>query len=133
MTGEPSISVKTYLIVFVGLLLLLFLTVGLAAIPTHGHEHMRDLLTVVGFTIAAIKGVMIILWFMHVKLGSRLTWVFSSAAFAWLVIMMVLTLNDYWTRGSIPGAGKAMPAVVEPGGHAEEYRPEDSTGLQYKR
>ena len=78
--SEATIPVKTYLVVFAGLLALLFITVGLAFIPTHGHEHLRDLLTFVGFTIAGVKGVMIILWFMHVKLGTRLTWVFSAAA-----------------------------------------------------
>ena len=38
-------------------------------------------------------------------LRQRLVWVFSGAAFLWLPILIVLTLNDYFTRGwlNIPG------------------------------
>jgi hypothetical protein len=35
---------------------------------------------------------------MHVKYGSRLTWVFAAAGFVWLSILLSLTLTDYLTR-----------------------------------
>ena len=111
MSTEPTITIKQYATIFVTLLVLLFITVGLAYIDVHGH--MRDVLTFVGFTIAGVKGVLIVLYFMHVKLNTRLTWIFASAAFVWLGIMMALTLNDYLTRDDIPFY-KPMPEVVHP-------------------
>src|SRR5438270_121400 len=84
-------AVRWYLFIYATLLVLLFITVGLALIRTH-REGTRDLLTAAGFLIAGTKAVLIILWFMHVKASTRLTWVFASAAFAWLVIMFGLSL-----------------------------------------
>ena len=55
--------------------------------------------------IALAKAIMIVLIFMHVRYSERLVWVFSGAAFLWLLILIALTLNDYFTRGwlNIPG------------------------------
>ena len=102
-------SIRTYLIVYVALLALLFTTVGLAFIPTGHHAGLRDLLTTTGFLIAGAKGLLIILWFMHVKGGTRLTWVFAASAFVWLVIMFSLSLNDYIARTEIPAQGGSPP------------------------
>ena len=126
MSAEEHISVRTYAIIFVSLLVLLFISVGVSFIPTGEHHALRDLLTLVGFTIAGAKAVMIILWFMHVKISSRLTWVFAAAGFVWLALFVVGTLGDYATR---PDALRSStPQITESSAHAEEYRPEDSTG-----
>jgi hypothetical protein len=69
--------------------------------------------------IAVVKAVLVILYFMHVKDGTRLTWVFSGAAFVWLAIMFGLTLNDYVTRDWQPPGMKIGVVVREP---AEEHR-----------
>ncbi len=55
--------------------------------------------------IAAAKGVLIILFFMHVKDGPKLTRVFAAAAFVWLLILLALTMTDYLSRNwlDIPG------------------------------
>lgn len=126
-------GIRTYLMVYAALLVLLFTTVGLAYLPTGNHHAMRDLLTTAGFLIAGAKAVLIILWFMHVKGGSRLTWVFSSAAFAWLVIMFALSLNDYLARNELPAQGGAYPQQTGATGDTQEFRPEDSTGMHEKR
>ena len=55
--------------------------------------------------IAAAKMVLIILYFMHVRYSDKLTWVFSTAAFLWLLIFIVGTLNDYFTRGFLDSPG----------------------------
>ncbi len=101
MSSETN-PVKLYVRVFIALLALLFLTVGLAFIPAQ-HAGTRNLLTTIGFTIAGAKALLIILWFMHVKAGTRLTWVFAASAFVWLIIMFGLTMNDYVTREKEPG------------------------------
>jgi cytochrome c oxidase subunit IV len=56
---------------------------------------------VVALTIAVIKAVLVILFFMHVRYSSRLTMVTVGAGFFWLLIMITLSLSDYLSR-SLP-------------------------------
>jgi cytochrome c oxidase subunit 4 len=99
--SEAASTLKIYLRVFISLLVLLFLTVGVAFIPTGKHPGLLDVLTAIGFLIAGTKALLIILWFMHVKAASRVTWIFASAGFVWLFIMFALTFNDYGARDEI--------------------------------
>jgi cytochrome c oxidase subunit 4 len=93
------LPVRTYVTVYVALLVLLAATVGAAYIDL---GRFNFTLTMI---IAVAKAAMIMLIFMHVRYSDRLTWVFSSAAFLWLGILIALTLNDYFTRDwlNIPG------------------------------
>lgn len=93
------LPVRSYVVVYVALLVLLGATVGAAFFDL---GRFNFVLTMV---IAVAKAAMILLVFMHVRYGDRLTWVFSTAAFLWLGILIALTLNDYFTRGwlNIPG------------------------------
>ena len=40
-----------------------------------------------------------LLFFMHVKYSSKLTWIVISASVFFLLILFMLTMNDYLTRG----------------------------------
>jgi cytochrome c oxidase subunit 4 len=84
--------VRTNVVVFVILLVLLFATVGAAYLPL-GPWHFP-----VAMTIAVTKAVLIVLFFMHLLHSHRLTLVVSLAAFLWLGIMIALTLSDYLSR-----------------------------------
>ena len=53
---------------------------------------------VVALTIAVIKAVLVILFFMHVRYSSKLTMVTVGAGFFWLLIMITLSLSDYLSR-----------------------------------
>lgn len=53
---------------------------------------------VVAMTIAVIKMVLIVLFFMHIRWSSRMVQFFAGAALFWLGILFVLTLNDYFAR-----------------------------------
>ena len=55
--------------------------------------------TPVALTIACTKALLVVLFFMHVRYGTRLTWVVVSAGFFWLGILIVLTMSDYLSRG----------------------------------
>jgi cytochrome c oxidase subunit 4 len=55
--------------------------------------------TPVALIIATIKAVLVILFFMHVKYSTRLTWVVVIGSFLWLGVLFVLTFSDYLTRG----------------------------------
>jgi len=54
---------------------------------------------VAALTIAVVKGTLVVLYFMHVRYSSRLTWVFVSSGLIWLIVLIALTLGDYMTRG----------------------------------
>jgi cytochrome c oxidase subunit 4 len=38
---------------------------------------------------------------MHVRYSSRLTQVFAGAGVLWLIVLLVITLSDYLTRGDL--------------------------------
>lgn len=84
---------RIYVAVWSGLVVLLGLTLGLASLD------LRPFNLVVALGIATSKMLLIVLYFMHVRYSSRLTWVFVAAGFVWLLIFLELTLSDYLTRG----------------------------------
>jgi cytochrome c oxidase subunit 4 len=94
------LPIGTYVAVYIALLVLLAATVGAAYINV---EPFNFALTMI---IAAAKAVLILLFFMHVRYSDRLVWVFSSAAFLWLAILIALSLNDYFTRDLLHIPGK---------------------------
>jgi cytochrome c oxidase subunit IV len=53
---------------------------------------------VVALTIACIKAVLVVLFFMHVYYSSRLTKVTVGAGLFWLLILLTLSLLDYASR-----------------------------------
>jgi len=88
------LSKKSYVAVWAVLLALLVVTVGSAQLD------LKAFNVVIALTIAIAKMSLIILYFMHVRFGPRLIWVFAAAGFLWLMIMIELILSDYLTRGS---------------------------------
>jgi cytochrome c oxidase subunit IV len=90
------VSVKTNLVVFVLLLLLLLATVGAAFLP------LADWHLPVALGFATIKAILIGLFFMHVYYRHKLTWIVSLASLLWLGILIVLTLSDYLARDWLP-------------------------------
>ena len=76
-------------------MLLLLLTWGIAQI------NLGPLNIVAALTIAVTKMLLVILFFMHVRYSTRLTWLFVAAGFIWLLIMIDLTLSDYLTRALV--------------------------------
>lgn len=84
---------KVYLRNTAALLGLLVLTIAAAYVD------LGPLNTVVALSISVAKGLLIILFFMHVKGGSRLIWIAAATGFFWLGIMLVLSMSDFLTRG----------------------------------
>lgn len=86
-------SMKTYWVVFAALMVLLVITVLVATVD------LGEVINIaIALTIAIIKAMLVILYFMHVKGSSKLTWVFVGAGFVWFLIMIVLTFADYISR-----------------------------------
>jgi cytochrome c oxidase subunit 4 len=91
--SEHIVSRKIYFLVFAALMVGTFLTVVAA---NFDFGAFNDL---IAMTIAVTKAMLVILFFMHVRYGSRLTMLVVAAGFFWLGIMIVLTLSDYMSRG----------------------------------
>jgi cytochrome c oxidase subunit 4 len=97
--AEHVISPRTYTLVLAVLLVLTFLTLGASFMPLEGIWHI-----VIGLSIGACKASLVVLFFMHALYSPRLTWVVIGAGVFWLLILLSLTLSDYFTRGLVaPG------------------------------
>ena len=92
-----TISPPTYSLVCLVLVLLTILTVAASFIHVSPVWHL-----VIGLTIALCKATLVVLYFMHVLISPRLTWIVIVVSCFWLVILMSLTLTDYLTRDMIP-------------------------------
>lgn len=100
MSGHV-VPVWIYIAIFLALLALTATTVGVAFIDL-GSFHNMDLNTLAALTIAVIKMLLVVLFFMHVRAASSLTKVIIAAGFFWLMLLMAFTLTDessrYWTE-----------------------------------
>ena len=90
--SEHILSPRANYLVFAGLIVLTFLTVGLSFVEL-GEWH-----TVIGLIIASAKTLLVVLFFMHVWYSTRLTWVVVLSGLFFLAIMLGLTLTDYMSR-----------------------------------
>jgi cytochrome c oxidase subunit 4 len=86
------VPVSTYLLVFLALMVGTALTTWIAYIDLGRWN------TVVALTIAVVKMVLVVLFFMHVKYATGLTRVVILAGFFWLGIMITLSCSDELTR-----------------------------------
>ena len=91
--AKPSPSIKLYLTVYVALLILLVITVGVSFVDIGRYPN-----NLIALAIACVKGLLIVLFFMHMKDERWITWIFAGAGILWLCIMLVLMMNDYLTR-----------------------------------
>ena len=89
---EPQSHPKTYFTVFAGLMVLTLVTVLLARLD------LGPINTIVAIAIAFCKALLVVLYFMHLKYSTRLTWAVVLAGLYWLGILIALTLGDYLTR-----------------------------------
>ncbi len=97
---EEPMSLLWLLAIYAALLLLLGLTVGMAALPLGAFG------LVVALTIAAAKAALVVLYFMHLRFASRATWLFAGAGLLWLAILFSMTFSEYLGRTSIPAPNR---------------------------
>jgi cytochrome c oxidase subunit 4 len=98
--AEHIISRKTYLYVFLTLLLLTGVTTGAAFID------LGSLSVAVALAIAVAKMLLVALFFMHVLYSRRLTQVTVGGGLMWLAILLLLTMTDFVTRSWLGVPGK---------------------------
>jgi cytochrome c oxidase subunit 4 len=102
MTGNGHIhidSVKTYVFVLLALLAATIVTTTVAYID------LGPFSVVVALAIAVCKMLLVALFFMHVRHSTKLTKLVVTGGLLWLLILLVLTMTDFVTRGilGIPG------------------------------
>jgi cytochrome c oxidase subunit IV len=83
---------RTYYTIFAILIFCTGLTVWVAFLD------LGQFNTFAALAIAIFKASLVVLFFMHVKYSSRLTWAVVIGGVFWLGIMFVLTVGDYLTR-----------------------------------
>lgn len=89
---------RVYYAIFASLMVLTGLTVAVAFVD------LKVFNTVVALTIAVLKATLVVLFFMHVKYSTRLTWVVAASGVVWLAIMFSITFADYLSRGWVNAA-----------------------------
>jgi cytochrome c oxidase subunit 4 len=94
------VPVRTYFAIFATLLVLTGVTTAVAFLD------LRAFSVAVALAIAIVKATLVVLYFMHMRYSSRLVPLAFVAAIFWFILLVVLTLADYETRGWLGVPGK---------------------------
>ena len=90
--AEHIVPTRIYYTIFFVLAFCTYLTWQVAVFD------LGALNTIVALTIAVFKATLVVLFFMHVRYSTRLTWAVVLGSVFWLGILLTLTLGDYLTR-----------------------------------
>ena len=91
-THHHLVPLSTYFAIFGALLVGTGLTAWVAYID------LGVMNNVIMLAIAVTKATLVILFFMHVKYGSKLTWLIVAGSVFFLLILIIFTMNDYLYR-----------------------------------
>jgi cytochrome c oxidase subunit IV len=91
MTNRAQ-SIPKLVAVYAALICLLALTAGSTALPVGWWS------TPTGLVIAAVKAFLIAYFFMNLRGQPGIVRVFAVAGLFWLLILLVLSASDYFTR-----------------------------------
>jgi len=86
------IPTKVYYTIFAALMFCTYLTVHIAFLD------LGPLNTIAALAIACFKATLVVLFFMHVKYSSKVTWAVVLGSLFWVAIFFAITLADYMTR-----------------------------------
>jgi len=90
--SEHIVPRRVYFAIYGILLLCTYLTTQIAFID------LGALNTIAALTIAVVKAALVVLFFMHVRYSTRLTWLVVAGSVLWLGILLAMTMGDYLTR-----------------------------------
>ena len=93
--SEHIVPTRVYNTIFVLLMICTALTVSIA------YFDLGPLNTIMALAIAMFKAVLVVLFFMHVKYATRLTWAVIAGGVFWLLILLTI-IGDYLTRAWQP-------------------------------
>jgi cytochrome c oxidase subunit 4 len=92
MHTEHIVPKRVYYVIFAILMLCTYLTVQIAFFD------LGPLNTIAALVIAVFKATLVVLFFMHVRYGTRLTGAVVLGSLLFLGILLALTMGDYLTR-----------------------------------
>lgn len=90
---------SVYFLVFITLIVMTWVTAFVSTID------LGRLNVFVALSIAIFKASLVVLFFMHVKYGTKLTKMIVLASLYWLILLLFIAMADLWTRGwmGVPG------------------------------
>jgi cytochrome c oxidase subunit 4 len=93
------VPVRVYVLVFLTLIVMTWVTAFVSTVD------LGRLNVFVALSIAIFKASLVILFFMHVKYGARLTKFIVLCGLYWLILLLFIAMVDLWTRGwmGVPG------------------------------
>jgi len=91
--SDHIVPIRIYLAIFAALIAMTAFTVWVAFVD------LGPLNLVVALGVAVTKATLVVLFFMHVKYSSKLTWLVVTSGFFFLAIMIALTMADIVSRG----------------------------------
>jgi cytochrome c oxidase subunit 4 len=94
------LPVRTCFAVYVVLITLTAVTVGAAFLD------LAFLSTPVALSIASIKALLVMLYFMELRHSPKLVWIVVGNGMFWLTVMIMLTMSDMISRGWLGFPGK---------------------------
>jgi cytochrome c oxidase subunit 4 len=93
-------SIKSYALVFFGLIVLTVVTTLVAFVD------LGPFSVVVALAIATCKMLLVALFFMHLRHSTKLTRLVVIGGLLWLGILLFLTMSDFFTRGALGVPGR---------------------------
>jgi cytochrome c oxidase subunit IV len=108
------VPVRLYLVIFAALLVLTATTTAVAFVD------LGALNVVIMLGIAVAKATLVVLYFMHVRYATRLTWLVVGTGIGYLMLLVVVTAGDEVARLIVPSA---LSPVVRPAPAAFDSRP----------
>jgi cytochrome c oxidase subunit IV len=99
--AEMIVPKRTYVVVWAVLMCLTALTAGVSLI------NLGQWSTVIALVIAVAKASLVVAFFMHLLYEKqKMIWVWAAVSAVWLALLLLLTMNDYLTRGFLRVPGK---------------------------
>jgi cytochrome c oxidase subunit IV len=89
---SATTHLRGYLLAYSALIVLLAATVWIA------HLDLGPFNVTAALLVAALKSLIVMAIFMHLRGGPRLNWAVAAVGFFFLVILAGLTFSDYLTR-----------------------------------
>jgi cytochrome c oxidase subunit 4 len=90
--SEHIVAPRVYFTIFLLLAVSTYLTWQVAVFD------LGPLNTIAALAIAVFKATLVVLFFMHVRYSTRLTWAVVLGSIFWFGILIALTMGDYLTR-----------------------------------
>jgi cytochrome c oxidase subunit 4 len=98
MSEHHLVPLRTYFAVFGALMVFTAITVAVAFVDLGPANN------IVMLAIAVLKATLVVMFFMHAKYGTKLIPLVAASGFFFLLLMFVITMSDYMSRGWL-GAG----------------------------